>query len=58
MMVAVAAVAAIFGALFNLPWIIPVVVVTSPQTLIVAVCAYLAVREGRQRSADGGSAAH
>jgi hypothetical protein len=53
MMLAVAAVAAVFGAIFNAPWLIPLVVITSPQTIIVAACAYQAVREGKDRS-DGG----
>ncbi len=38
MMFAVAAVAAVFGAVMNAPWLIPLIIITSPQTIIVAVC--------------------
>jgi hypothetical protein len=53
MMLAVAAVAAVFGAIYNAPWIIPLVIITSPQSIIVAACAYQATREGKDRSGGG-----
>jgi hypothetical protein len=50
MMIAVAAVAAVFGAILNAPWLIPLIIITSPQTIIVAACAFQAIREGRVQS--------
>jgi hypothetical protein len=53
MMLAVAAVAAVFGAFFNAPWLIPLIIITAPQTIIVAACAFQAVREGKSRKGHG-----
>src|SRR4051795_6408796 len=55
MMIAVAAVGLILGVILEAPWIIVLILITSPQSIVVAACAYLAIRDanGRPREPRG-----
>jgi hypothetical protein len=56
-MVAVAVIALFLGAIMTAPWIFVLMLITLPQTVIVAVCAYLATRGGAARPAVDQAAA-
>jgi hypothetical protein len=45
-MIAVAVVGLLLGAIMTAPWLILLILITSPQTIVVALCAYQAIREG------------
>jgi hypothetical protein len=51
MMIVVAVVALIMGAIMTAPWVILLILITLPQTVIVAACALQASRDGAGRPA-------
>jgi hypothetical protein len=57
MMIVVAVVALIMAAIMTAPWLILLVLITLPQTLIVAACSLQASRDGARRRADDQPAA-
>jgi len=49
LMIAVAVVGLILGAIMTAPWLFVLILITLPQTFVVAACAFLAIRDGAGR---------